>query len=620
MRLKSVFISQYKNLHNFELNFDGTSFIDVFVGKNGSGKSNLFEALIEIFRHLDESRKSISTFSFDYQITFEISGSETTVKWESGKLSVNGHARQTTKNIELPENVLIYYSGHNPTVTDLVKRYEAAFRRQIKGAELKDSRRFIGIGSEYKSLLLAVLLLQPEANEARQFICRKLGIQSVGDRVRLVLKRPLFASGRLRALGMNYIDMFDPRSHYWGAAGITRQFIEQLAVCIREDFHHADVYDREKDQYTFNLSTEIFIRNFADQDACKIFRQFDNLKTLGMLEEFSLPLRLTGDIAADVEFFSDGQFQLAYIYAIVELFKDRNCITLLDEPDAFLHPEWQFDFLKQVFEITEEAGNNNHVLLSSHSAATLCCLEDQQISLFTIDGSDVHCCKRPKKDIIRELSDSFIHYTEDEGRLLIDNVIRTSSKPVLFVEGPSDVRILNTAYHKLYPGEDIPILVQDAFDRGFLKTMMSRPDIFRTYPQKCFFALFDFDDAYQDWRTLGGEYRVRDIGQGLCRKLEGKNAFAFLLPIPDNQLRAQVWDAQNPVEKIRPKPHFCIEHAFWDVPGLEAWFRTKDGVVSFRRDNDKVRFAEQVVSGIAAERFAIFRPLFEFIRDNCTNP
>lgn len=54
MRLKSVFVSQYKNLKNFTLGFDGASFIDVFVGKNGSGKSNLFEAPIEIFRHIYE--------------------------------------------------------------------------------------------------------------------------------------------------------------------------------------------------------------------------------------------------------------------------------------------------------------------------------------------------------------------------------------------------------------------------------------------------------------------------------------------------------------------------------------------------------------------------------------
>lgn len=50
MRLKYIFISECKNLKNFELNFDGNSFIDVFAGKNGTGKSNLFEALIGIFR------------------------------------------------------------------------------------------------------------------------------------------------------------------------------------------------------------------------------------------------------------------------------------------------------------------------------------------------------------------------------------------------------------------------------------------------------------------------------------------------------------------------------------------------------------------------------------------
>jgi predicted ATPase len=40
MRLKSVWISNYKNLRDFPLSFDGDSFLDIFVGKNGTGKSN----------------------------------------------------------------------------------------------------------------------------------------------------------------------------------------------------------------------------------------------------------------------------------------------------------------------------------------------------------------------------------------------------------------------------------------------------------------------------------------------------------------------------------------------------------------------------------------------------
>jgi recombinational DNA repair ATPase RecF len=81
MRLKSVFVSQYKNLQNFTLGFDGASFIDVFVGKNGSGKSNLFEALIEIFRHIYEYDNEKAELGFEYAIKYEIDGKETEIAW-----------------------------------------------------------------------------------------------------------------------------------------------------------------------------------------------------------------------------------------------------------------------------------------------------------------------------------------------------------------------------------------------------------------------------------------------------------------------------------------------------------------------------------------------------------
>jgi hypothetical protein len=35
MRLKSAWINNYKNLKDFSLSFDGASFIDAFVRKNG---------------------------------------------------------------------------------------------------------------------------------------------------------------------------------------------------------------------------------------------------------------------------------------------------------------------------------------------------------------------------------------------------------------------------------------------------------------------------------------------------------------------------------------------------------------------------------------------------------
>lgn len=619
MRLISLTISQYKNLRDFSLSFDGNSFIDVFVGKNGSGKSNLFEALMEIFRHLFEYDKEKGNPGFDYTIKYEIDGTKTEIAWNAGALTIDGKARATLGKTPLPDNVLIYYSGHNTTVADLVQRYEDSFRKRIKGANLDESRRFIGVGPEYKALLLSVLLTQPEGVKARQFVCQKLGIQNIGADLQLVLQRPSFATGALKALGTDSIENFDPRTHYWGADGITRDFLDALVTCIKGEFNHGNVFDADTDRYQIAVNIELFQRRFADVSLSDIFRQFDNLKTLGMLADLAVPLTLTSGLDGTIAYFSDGQFQSVYIYSIVELFKDRNCLILLDEPDAFLHPEWQFDFLRQVFDITGAAAKTSHVLMSSHSAATLCPIEDQQINLFRIENSVVSCCRRSKKDVIHELSDSFIQYSEDESRLLIDNVIRSSSRPILFVEGPSDVSILNTAYKKLYPNEDIAILVQDAFDRGFIKVLFARNEVFAAYPDKQLFALFDFDDAYDDWRDLGGVHQVTDIGLGLTRKLDGKNAYTFLLPVPENQLRDQVWDDANPIEKIKPNPHYCIEHIFWGVHGLDDWFRAdpKSGAIKFKGDKHKVRFAKEVVPTLSAPSFEYFRPIFEFIKSKC---
>lgn len=614
MRLKHLFISEYKNLKDFAINFDSDSFIEVFVGKNGTGKSNFFEALIEITRHLYEHDQDKTTGCFDYRIRYEIDGVETDIVWEKGLFKINEQERKTLSSVPLPDNTLIYYSGHNKTVADLVDKYEVNFRRRIKGANIGDSPKFIGIGTEYKQLLLALLLLQKPEMKSREYVTQRLEISSVGDEIIFVLNRPAYANGRLKELKVSAIEHFDVRTHYWGADGITLDFLNNLISCIKGEFNHTNLYDSQKDIYVISINIKLFQEKFSDTNITDIFRQFDNLKILGMLGEIEVPIKLNSGLDSTIAHFSDGQFQSIYIYSIVEIFKDKNCLTLLDEPDAFLHPEWQFGFLKQVFEITETSAKNIHVLMTSHSASTLCSLEEQRISLFKLENSSVSHSKHSKKSIIRELSDSFIEYSEDEGKLLIDNVIRSSQRPILFVEGPSDVSILNTAYKKLFPKEEIPILIQDAFDRGFIRTLLARDEIFRIYPQKLFFSLFDFDDAYDDWRELNGDMEVNEISNGLCKKLKDKNAYVFLLPIPKNELMKQVWDEDNPIEKIKPNPRFCIEHIFWGNKKVDDLFKPNQRNDQIIFKGDKIKFAREVVPTLDEACFETLRPMFNFIK------
>jgi ABC-type cobalamin/Fe3+-siderophores transport system ATPase subunit len=619
MRLKSVFISQYKNLRNFSLDFDGNSFLDVFVGKNGSGKSNLFEALIEIFRHLDESRTAAVTFPFDYRIRYEIDGTEISIEWKDKQLEVNGIARRTLGRTPLPDNIMIYYSGHNTTVPGIVNLYELTFRKKIKGANLGDSRRILRIGPDYKALLLTMLLAQPDGYTAREYIRQKLGIASVGDSILITLKRPPFARGRLKALDVDSVETFDPRTHYWGADGITREFLEKLATCIKGEFRHDNIYDRESDLYNIKIDLQLFQRNFPLEQMTEVFRQFDNLKTLGMMIDIGMPLKLAGGEDVNIEFFSDGQFQAVYIYAITVLFKDRNCLTLLDEPDAFLHPEWQFEFLKQVIEISETATQKNHVLMSSHSAATIAKASEDQIRMVEIDDSRVVTKRASKSEIIQSLSGGAISFSETEARLNIEHVLQNSEGAVVFTEGITDKLILETAWSKLYPATDRQFEVQNTFGCGFLRALFKSDDLRRNFPDRQMFALFDFDEAYNEWNGLKkGRDEITDPFSGLAKRLEYAHHYALLLPVP----RVEIIKNQTLDNTGKPwtRPYLSIELLFFKEDLIGQWFKKcampgGGEVVEFF--GNKATFAKDVIPTLPNESFEIFKDMFDFIIGKC---
>lgn len=614
MRLKSIYISQYKNLREFTLPFDGTSFIDVFVGKNGSGKSNLFEAIIEIFRHLYEYDKDKVRLDFEYHLCFEIDSKETKISWASGEFTINGKKRKSIGETPLPDNVLIYYSGHNDTVKRLVEQYEEAFSKRIKRADFDESRPFIGIGPAYKELLLAVLLLQKPDNLARIFICQNLGIKSVATEIKLVLQRPSYATDSRFDIENN-----DEVDRFWKPEGITKLFLDRLSNCVSQASGiqvRSEGYFAADDRYILYFDIEKIQLEFQDFSSQELFRQFDNLKTLEMLAEISTSLTLEDGTHATIANFSDGQFQSVYIYSVIELFRDRNCITLLDEPDSFLHPEWQFKFLEQIFDITDTAASNNHVLMSSHSASTITTADESVINLFEFNGSNVIVTKVKKADVIKSLSAGLIAFSESEARLNIHHVLNNTTGAVLFTEGITDEMILETAWSKLYPGRQRNFEIQNAFSCGFLRNLVNDGELYRNYPGRLFFSLFDFDEAFKDWNQLGQDVQV-DPDKCLVKKIKTQESYALLLPVPANPtMRKQVINPHTG-GNYGDRSLLTIEHLFFGVDGLDTYFvvdtaRT-DGFIKFISKAQKVPFAKNIVPTIEKSHFEAFKPIFEFM-------
>ena len=79
-----------------------------------------------------------------YQIIYEIDGQEVDIKFEKTILWVNKKVQNSFKNVNLPDHVLIYYSGHNVRVDNFIKNYDDDFSSSITKGDVTDSRRFIG--------------------------------------------------------------------------------------------------------------------------------------------------------------------------------------------------------------------------------------------------------------------------------------------------------------------------------------------------------------------------------------------------------------------------------------------------------------------------------------------
>lgn len=69
MKLKSLYIQKYKNLAPITINFESGNGLTMLVGNNGSGKSNVLEAISGIFHDLFKGKDS-RKIKCDYKLQY----------------------------------------------------------------------------------------------------------------------------------------------------------------------------------------------------------------------------------------------------------------------------------------------------------------------------------------------------------------------------------------------------------------------------------------------------------------------------------------------------------------------------------------------------------------------
>lgn len=394
MRLEQLKIPAYRNLRDFQIDFDETQATTVLLGHNGTGKSNVIEALVEIFRELELG----GVPNFAYELTYTCRDRIIRIDADSRRtshrlrISVDGKrlthkAFQAEIDSYLPSYVFAYYSGWS---SRLEQHFDRPTRRHydriLKSPDRKlPLRRLFFCRKHYSQLvLLAFFLAQPAS--ARELLEKYLGIKGFESTL-FVLKTPWWRGGGVPT--KNQQAEGDPR--FWYARGAFKGFLDRLWNRALAPIRNTEVIERDVRRQGDTIERlYLFIKNEKElaslkeegEDSKTIFAYLESLFLCDLIDEVRVKVKRTDGHSVKFVQMSEGEQQLLTVLGLLLFTQNDESLYLLDEPDTHLNPIWAYD-LPDLLEknIRTEKG---HLIVATHDPVMIGSLRKEQVRLLRL--------------------------------------------------------------------------------------------------------------------------------------------------------------------------------------------------------------------------------------------
>lgn len=412
MRIDSVYIDDWKNLRKFEIDLDESQLTSVLIGANATGKSNLIEAIVRIFRNLDLGEKP----DFSYRIRYEVRGHQVEIdasprllfeelkRRKEMDITVDG-VRLTQREFErqkdqlLPSNVFAYYSGTKRRLEVLFDKHLEIFYKATLDSEAMPLRRLFFCHSVHSNYVLMAYFAKGDVG-ARKFLAEQMGIEGI-ESILFVLRNPWWFKGRPTAKMQKD---GDPR--FWYARGLVKKFVSRLwdhayPEIRDQEQEHLDFRGRSEDKewlYLF-IPSEDALRGLAEAyDSQKeFFKELETTWINDLIAETRIKLRRS-ETSNHVTFqdLSEGEQQLLTVLGLLKFTKDDESLFLLDEPDTHLNPLWKFEYLQTLEEVVGPH-SKSQMLIATHDPLVIGGLTKNQVRVFVREKDRISCIE-PEED------------------------------------------------------------------------------------------------------------------------------------------------------------------------------------------------------------------------------
>lgn len=398
MKLNKITFDNYKNLAK-EFSFEQANNYVALIGLNGSGKSNLLEAISLLFAH---TMGIEIDFPFaQYRLTYDIRGHRVDIT--EGDSLANG----TISEENLPSSLIACYSGEDNRLwnSGFERYYVDFFNKAIRGGEYKPKVLYI---NKYCWKIAFLSLLFSEKDEVKSFISDKLHIDTNSVYVHFFTKdganpQPHDASNWYGRVSAKYPN--------------TQILVNDLKSNEDVDLNCIKYTGLTPDQIVFYY---LYFLHMPDKQGSL------GLEADKVVEKIEISIN-----GYDFDNLSEGEKKLILIECITNVLGDENSLILLDEPDAHTHIAMKKDLLKLISEF------EGQTIMTTHSPMFLNKRWDgfDENNIFYMHNGKIESTEPLKH--LAELTDNEIDYFE--GAFIL------SSKKILVVEGKNDVKFLKKA-------------------------------------------------------------------------------------------------------------------------------------------------------------------------------
>jgi len=368
MRINKLKISsKWKNLEGFCVDFEDSCDVTVLIGRNGSAKTNLAEALISIFSKLNLKKPA----PFSYELTYKIAGHHICLNGIEGKTpfaTVNGK-KVTAKVVReqySPRYVVGYYSGTSDRFKELFDEHDKlALKKALKNPDNDklDLSSFICARPIHGLFSLLAFYYSDDA-EVCKFL-EKLPRIEAFDSVLIILNKPSWAKKNAKP------------ENFWGARGPVRDLLEAIkrhslapfsrSMKTKVDFRHNPTKEFLYLYLPDLQALQALAREYG-KDPGALFQALDTMRLSEFIDEssFRVKVRVKGsDDSIHTRQLSEGEQQLLTVLGLMRFTRDAESLYFLDEPDTHLNPAWGVDYLEYLREIGE-IDRDSHTILATH--------------------------------------------------------------------------------------------------------------------------------------------------------------------------------------------------------------------------------------------------------------